>query len=300
MTTPEIRRESESVSNLSQHELQSKIQKNTRRAFWKEEEETILRDWADKAQCYEWMHDRSHKIYKSKNGWYTIPVIIISTITGTANFAQSRVPQSFVDSFVVIVGSLNILAGIITTIYQYLKISELNESHRVAQLSWGKFYRNVKTELAKHPLDRMGPAELLKISKEEFDRLLEISPPIPDKVVNDFKRHFKNTTDLTKPEICDVIMPTIVFPMSSEERQHIMELMETKQEDAAIVMIDPKLEEFKSMFFELNGRQPTTQELNDNYYKVFDEAQVESNPMRMSSTIDLDLEMGEGSRQTSI
>ena len=57
------------------------------RDYWKLEEEQIIKQWADKALCYQWMHSRCREIYQRKNAWYTIPVIIISTITGTANFA---------------------------------------------------------------------------------------------------------------------------------------------------------------------------------------------------------------------
>ena len=62
----------------------------TKRNYWKHEEEVLLKQWADKAQCYQWMHNRSRQIYQRKNALYTIPVIIISTLTGTANFAQDR------------------------------------------------------------------------------------------------------------------------------------------------------------------------------------------------------------------
>ena len=106
---------------------------------------------------------------------FTIPVIIISTITGTANFAQERFSDS-IKTVVITTGTLSIIAGIITTIYQFLKIAELNEGHRVASLSWGKFYRNLKTELTRHPLDRMPSKELIKISRDEYDRLVELSP----------------------------------------------------------------------------------------------------------------------------
>ena len=47
----------------------------------------------------------------------------------TTNFAQESSRNYQVYS---VVGSINILAGIITTIQQFLKISELNEAHRVA------------------------------------------------------------------------------------------------------------------------------------------------------------------------
>ena len=41
------------------------IRKN--REYWKEEEEKILREWADKAQCYEIMNTKSHEIFKFRN-----------------------------------------------------------------------------------------------------------------------------------------------------------------------------------------------------------------------------------------
>ena len=48
----------------------------------------------------------------------------------------------------------NIIAGIITTVSQFLNINELAESHRVAGISWDKFYRNIRVELVKCPEDR--------------------------------------------------------------------------------------------------------------------------------------------------
>ena len=102
----------------------------------------------------------------------SIPVII-STITGTANFAQDRFPEDYKQYMVMSIGSLSIIAGIITTIYQFLKISELNEGHRVAAVSWGKFHNNLKTLVLRHPLDRLSPNHAIKIYQDEYDHLIE-------------------------------------------------------------------------------------------------------------------------------
>ena len=61
---------------------------------WKVEHEKILIEWADKAMCYSWLHSKSYNLYKILDMWFTVPVIIISTITGTANFAQDRIPMA--------------------------------------------------------------------------------------------------------------------------------------------------------------------------------------------------------------
>ena len=62
---------------------------------WTPEHEKILIEWADKAMCYIWLHSKSNAMFSSLNAWYTIPVIVISTLTGTANFAQERVPINY-------------------------------------------------------------------------------------------------------------------------------------------------------------------------------------------------------------
>jgi len=152
-------------------------------AVWTVEHEAILIEWADKAMCYRWLHSRANMLYSTLNAWYTIPVIVISTLTGTANFAQDRVPMEYQSYYVMVVGGFNILAGIITTIQQFLKITQLNEAHRVSGIAWDKFYRNVKIELAKHPSERTPVTQMIKLCKEEFDRLMETSPVIPDKIV---------------------------------------------------------------------------------------------------------------------
>jgi len=160
---------------------------------WKKEHENILIEWADKAMCYSWLHSKSYNLYKILDIWFTVPVIIVSTITGTANFAQSRIPTQWADAYVMLIGTANIIVGIVTTIKQFLKISELNEGHRVSSISWDKYYRNIRVELAKNPDERMPVEHFLKTSKEEFDRLMETSPNISSRVIRKFQKTFKPT-----------------------------------------------------------------------------------------------------------
>lgn len=243
---------------------------------WTPEHESILIDWADKAMCYRWLHSRAHSMYSRLNALYTIPVIIISTITGTANFAQERVPFEYQTMFLMLVGGFNILAGIISTIQQFLKITQLNESHRVSSISWDKFYRNLKMELAKHPNERMDVAHVLKVSKEEYDRLMETSPDIPEKIIKLFKSSFKHTDsflEIKKPEICDVLISTEKYrnPWFSEENLAQIEkdkknFLETKE--TLMKKIDEEndhiVENFIVLFKNMNHREPLYSEIVEN------------------------------------
>ena len=249
---------------------------------WTPEHEQILIEWADKAMCYRWLHSKSNNMYNTLNAWYTIPVIIISTLTGTANFAQERVPLEYQHFFVMIVGGFNIMAGIITTIQQFLKITQLNESHRVSSIAWDKFYRNIKIELAKHPSERIDPKQMLKMSKEEFDRLIETSPNIPEKIVEQFKTNFfsqESFDKIIKPEICDILVPTSEYrnPWYNEDNQaktinetlknQLMKQNKIRKQNE----LDRKIvSDFIILFNNLNNREPMESEIIDNLKEKID------------------------------
>ena len=232
---------------------------------WTTDHEDILIEWADKAMCFRWLHSRAHALYSKLNYNYTIPVIVISTLTGTANFAQNRVPLEYQGYFVMVVGGFNILAGIITTIQQFLKITQLNESHRVSGIAWDKFYRNIKIELTRHPDERINVNQMLKMCKEEFDRMMETSPVIPDEIIAEFKKTFKNSIDyedIIKPEICDKLISTETFRNQWSSQDNLTKKRNLKvQKDTKMKRI---VYEFKKNFVSLQGREPITSEIIDN------------------------------------
>ena len=254
---------------------------------WTTEHEQILVEWADKAMCYRWLHSKANLRYSYLNTWYTIPVIVISTLTGTGNFAQDRVPLEYQNYFVMLIGSLNLFAGIVTTIQQFLKITQLNEAHRVSSISWDKFYRNIKIELAKHPKERIDVKQMIKMSKEEFDRLMETSPAIPVKIIESFKTQFQNAdafAKIIKPEICDILTPTDEFrnPWFNEENQLKLKTEKLQSQISSNLKLK-QIEEhnkktfdnFLTTFNNLNNREPMETEIIDNLKDAMDAETLE-------------------------
>ena len=203
---------------------------------WSIENEMILVEWCDIAQCYKWLNYQSYLKYSVWQAWFTIPVIIMSTITGTASFAQSSFTESQKFYVQFGIGSVNILVGILSTISQYLKISQLTESHRISSISWDKYSRNIRIELAKAPEERMDAAHFMKLCRHEFDRLMETSPMIQQSIIDEFKKHFmgeeesyqrKLYVELRKPDICDTIMTANIYRHKWYEKQpkNIIELV---------------------------------------------------------------------------
>ena len=254
---------------------------------WENHHETIFVDWADKAACYKWMHNKSYLKYSAKRNMFTIPVIIMSTLTGTANFALERVPVEYQDTCSIIIGSVNILAGIITTVAQFLKLNELTESHRTSSIAWDKFHRSIRIELIKSPEERPDINYFIKTARDEYDRLMETCPQIDRDIVetfrkrlttgidkNDVLRKMKNYNRLIKPELFNEIssLKDVVYKRITKN----IEINQSERNKLEKLALDlekyrrnyTKVYEFISTFREKYSRPPSQEEIISNLKEI--------------------------------
>jgi hypothetical protein len=166
-------------------------QKKEKTNVWHTQQEKILKVWGEQSSCYRYMHFKAYQKYKKSSMRFTLPIIIISTITGTANFAQETFPvawQRYVPSGI---GAFNLVAAIMTTILQFLKINELMESHRVSSIQYGKLSRSIRLQLTLPRAERsQDGSSFIEYCNSEYDRLIEQSPPIPKKIIDLFQKEF--------------------------------------------------------------------------------------------------------------
>jgi hypothetical protein len=114
---------------------------------------------------------------------------------------------------------------------------------------------------------------MIKISKEEFDRLMETSPTIPDKIIKKFKIEFSNILEYSNspsgkipkiitPEICDTLISTELArnPWSSEENKYkkLNQVINKEKENIELIL------NFQKIFFDINNREPLESEIIDN------------------------------------
>lgn len=195
-----------------------------------------MADWSDIAGCYRWMHDKAEKKYTMKNMYMTIPVIVLSTLTGTASVGIGSIAgdneevQKYLNFGI---GGLSLVAGILTTLNNFLRFAQLSESNKVAGIAWGKFQRLIAVELALSPNERMDSLDFLKICRAELDRLIEQSPAIPDSVINEFEKEFKDKPTLRRPDICHGLDRTHVYDNSQSRLKNITS-------DAALMLMQKK------------------------------------------------------------
>ena len=190
---------------------------------WTREQERLMSEWSDIAMCYRWLHDRAEKYYSSKSKWINLPVIILSTLGGTANFGIQSIfssdSQKQLASFAI--GTISLVAGILTTVGNYLRYAQLEESNRIASIAWGKFQRLIAVEISLHPNERIDSLDFLKICRADLDRLIEQSPPIHSDAIKLFEARFGHIKELKKPDICGALEHTRAFESSEERLKHI-------------------------------------------------------------------------------
>jgi hypothetical protein len=180
---------------------------------WTKELEELMADWADKAACYRWMHEKTCLLFGGRDRLFNIPVIILSGLTAGANFALNSIAgdDKELQKWAQLgLGGASLITGIIQTFMNFYAYAKGSEAHRVAGISWGKFSRLLCIEMNLHPDERMDALNFLKMFRVELDRLIEQSPPIPENIIDQFNLLFKNS-NVIKPEITGILEHTRVY-----------------------------------------------------------------------------------------
>ena len=168
---------------------------------WNSQIERIIAEEGERALCYSWLHTQSEKVYSSYNNYITLPTIILSTVAGTASIGSqtlfANAPASSVG-----IGMISLAVGVLNTVSTHFGWAKRSEAHRQTCVSYSKIHRFIVIELSLPRNERMAAYDMLKVVREQLDRLQETSPQVPDKIIHKFKKIFGSTTpDLSKPEI---------------------------------------------------------------------------------------------------
>ena len=154
---------------------------------WHDSLEKIFSDLGDEAQINASLHQKSFKHYYRKSVKFQLPIIILSVLSGSGNFVSASFPEHQ-EMMILIIGGVSILTSVISSIAQFLKLSELSEAHRISYVSWEKFYSNIKYQMMRKRKDRDNIKEFLSNVFSEYQRLKEISPLIPEEIASTIKR----------------------------------------------------------------------------------------------------------------
>lgn len=169
---------------------------------WNSSHEKLLASIGDRANGMRWMHNQSHIYYEKLNFWLTIPNVAVTALAGSASIGITTLFSGSNQTIVsLIIGLMTLSSGVLTTINQYMKTSQLAEAHRVACIAYAKLYRIISGELALRRDQRINAQSFLEVIREEQNRLEEASPNIQDQIIYQFNKKIKDKPELERPEI---------------------------------------------------------------------------------------------------
>lgn len=171
---------------------------------WQSRLEEYFASTGEKAHCLSIIHKRAEALYSQRRNFIDLPVIIVSSVVGFLSVGStSMFPNNSMGASIGLgVGSL--LVSVLNTTGSYFQWAKKAESHRISAIHYAKMYRFLNIEMSLPRDERMSPRDLLKYTKDSYDRLQEISPLIPPEIIASFKQEFA-----AKPEYNDVSMPEI-------------------------------------------------------------------------------------------
>lgn len=143
----------------------------------------------EKCQSYAYLHKNAEAYFTTKSIFIDLPCIILATLNGAMSIGSQSIFGD--DKYASVgVGVVALFTALLQTIGTYFSFSRRAESHKGSSLNYSKLYRFLKIEMSLPRESRMNPKELLKYVKNEYDRLAEISPLIPNKIIIAFKKKF--------------------------------------------------------------------------------------------------------------
>jgi hypothetical protein len=176
---------------------------------WNDRLEELIADDGERALCYSWLHGKAEHLYSYRNNFIALPVIVLSTLAGTASIGSDSLFQGF-EFAPVIIGLTSITVGVLNTVGQYFSWAKRSEGHRIAHISYAKLYRFISTELSLPRRERMKANDLLKVVRENSDRLAETAPNIPQLIIETFQHHFTDP-EISKPEIANGLEKIYIY-----------------------------------------------------------------------------------------
>jgi hypothetical protein len=177
---------------------------------WTERLEEYFASSAEKAHCLSVLHKQSEALYSGRKTFIELPVIVGSAVIGFLNAGSTTMFQDpKIASIALGVGSL--VVSVLQTINTYFSWAKRAEGHRIASIQYSRLYRFLSIEMSLPRSERLPPSELLKQTKDTYDRLQEISPLLPVRVLREFRAKYDKETEISKPEEANGLERVLVY-----------------------------------------------------------------------------------------
>ena len=185
---------------------------------WDESVERLLQKYCDEAQTREALHRRSYYSYNKLTTCFSLPVIVLSALSGSFQFLSKGYPS--IEQYIVTgTASVSILTAIISAVASYLKLGECKSKHEQSSNAWLLFHNELKHQLSLRRDKRQDAEEFLQNCKTQYDRLFELSPICSSGMISTIKKKIEAsaTAQFVTPTYLNGFRHTEVYRTEDDE-----------------------------------------------------------------------------------
>lgn len=173
-----------------------KDDEQTTHVEWSAQVEDILAGEGEKCRGLSWIHMRCETEMTKYNTLVQVPVIVLSTLAGTASVGATTLFGSGNSTTSgIAIGMVSIAVGILNTLGGFFNFAKRSEAHRIAHLHYSKISSKIQIELSLPRLERDSAESLLNYVRDSMERLAETTPLASEQIVKDFNTQFEKLKD---------------------------------------------------------------------------------------------------------
>jgi hypothetical protein len=187
---------------------------------WNPALEKIIAKEGEKCAGLAWLYTEAERYYSKNNSLVALPVIILSTLTG---FLSGSSTMIFGGSNMASIGTgaVSLFTGVLSTIGSYYAWAKKAEACRISALQYSKLQKVIAIEMTLPKNERVPAPAMLKMMRDNVERLLETSPPVPEHVIEKYKQKFKDDKDIAHPEITNGIPRVEINDAEPQQEQQV-------------------------------------------------------------------------------
>ena len=156
---------------------------------WDDALEDLYGSWHRRVAAAERGHRLMADRLRRRHLLIGIPVVVLTTLVGTSAFASVNNAQSDSittggidpDVVLLLVGSISVLAAVLSSLQTFLRYATRAESHRIASLRYETLRREMAKELTIPREARGDPDRTLDSARQRMDRYSKESPNIGER-----------------------------------------------------------------------------------------------------------------------
>lgn len=177
---------------------------------WNPQLERYFRDTGEKAHALAWAHKRGEETYSKRKAYIDLPVIVLSSVVGFCSVGSQSIFVGVPQAGALVLGVASLFVSVLNTVGSYYGFAKRAEGHRLASIQYARLFRFLSIELALPREERMTGHDLLKYTKDAYERLQEVAPLIPQQIQEEFHRRF-DEEKVAKPDELNGLSAISVF-----------------------------------------------------------------------------------------